>query len=212
MLAGKHVEVYIDSFCNSLNEFRSKDDVFGYLTHLGYLAYNKEEETCYIPNKEIKSEWVLAIKDLNDYSAVFKTIDNSKRLLQATINGEEEAVASALQKAQEFVTSPLSFNNEQSLQSAINLAYFFASSKYFMYNELPTGKGYADVSFIPKRAGLPAIIMELKKEKSTGKALEQINNKQYFESFNDYEGEILFVGVNYDEDKNYVCKMERFEK
>ncbi|MCQ2975877.1 MAG: ATP-binding protein [Bacteroidales bacterium] len=212
MLAGKHVEVYIDSFCNSLNEFRSKDDVFGYLTHLGYLAYNKEEETCYIPNKEIKSEWVLAIKDLNDYSAVFKTIDNSKRLLQATINGEEEAVASALQKAQEFVTSPLSFNNEQSLQSAINLAYFFASSKYFMYNELPTGKGYADVSFIPKRTGLPAIIMELKKEKSAGKALEQINNKQYFESFNDYEGEILFVGVNYDEDKNYVCKMERFEK
>ncbi len=212
MLSGEEVEVWIDSFCNSMDKFKSKDDVFGYLTHLGYLGYNKETQTCYIPNKEIANEWILAIKDNKDYSQVFKTIENSKRLLQLTINGEEEAVAEALFNAQQFVTSPISYNNEQSMQSAINLAYFFASTQYYMFNELPAGKGYADVSFIPKRPGLPAIIIELKKQQSTGKALEQIKNKQYFKPFADYSGEVLLVAVNYDDEKNYTCKIEKWMK
>lgn len=212
MLSGEEVEVWIDSFCNSMDNFKSKDDVFGYLTHLGYLGYNKENQTCYIPNKEIANEWILAIKDNKDYSLVFKTIENSKRLLKLTINGEEEAVAEALSNAQQFVTSPISYNNEQSMQSAINLAYFFASTQYYMFNELPAGKGYADVSFIPKRPGIPAIIIELKKEQSTGKALEQIKNKQYFKPFADYSGEVLLVAVNYDDEKNYTCKIEKWMK
>ena len=98
------------------------------------------------------------------------------------------------------------------MQLAINLAYFYASSKYFVINELPTGKGYADVSFVPKRPGLPAIIIELKKDKSAGRALDQILNKQYFKAFDNYDGPILFVGVNYDDDKRYLCKMQWFEK
>lgn len=212
MLSGEEVEVWIDSYCNSLDQFRSKDDVFGYLTHLGYLAYNKENQTCYIPNREIASEWFLAIKASNDYSLVYKTIDNSKRLLRQTIEGDEQAVAVALSDAQQFVTSPISCNNEQSMQSSINLAYFFASTKYFMYNELPSGKGYADVTLVPKRPGIPAIIIELKMRQSPGKALEQIRNKQYFNRFNDYQGEVLLVGVNYDDNKNYECKIERWEK
>lgn len=212
MLSGEEVDVWIDSFCNSLNSFKSKDDVFGYLTHLGYLAYNEENQTCYIPNKEVANEWVLAIKDNKDYSQVFKTIENSKRLMQLTINGEEEAVAEALSNAQQFVTSPISYNNEQSMQSAINLAYFFASTQYYMFNELPAGKGYADVSFIPKRPGVPAIIIELKKQQSTGKALEQIMNKQYFKPFANYKGEVLLVAVNYDDEKNYTCKIEKWVK
>jgi len=212
MLAGEEANVWIDSYCNSLDNFKSKDDVFGYLTHLGYLAYNKENETCYIPNKEITQEWLLAIKDLDDYSVIFKTIENSKRLLKLTLEGDEEAVAEALSNAQQFVTSPISYNNEQSMQSAINLAFFFASTKYFMFNELPAGKGYADVSLIPKRPGIPAIIIELKKEQSAGKALEQIKNKQYFKPFSNYQGDVLFVGVNYDEEKNYTCKIERLVK
>ena len=110
MLAGQEVEVMVDSFCNSLDNFHSKHDVFGYLTHLGYLAYNQENETCYIPNNEIKHEWILAIKDLTDYATIFKFIENSKRLLAQTIDGDENAVAASLETAQQFVTSPLSYN------------------------------------------------------------------------------------------------------
>ena len=212
MLAGQEVDVNVTSYCNSMESFSTRSDVFTYLIHLGYLAYNFENETCKIPNKEISQEWLNAIETIGDYSTVFKFIENSKRLLLQTIDGDEDAVAKSLETAQQFVTSPLSYNNEQSLQSAIDLAYFYASSKYFVINELPTGKGYADVSFIPKRSGFPAIIIELKKEKSAGKALEQIHNKQYFKAFDNYEGQILFVGVNYDDDKKYVCKMEWFEK
>ncbi len=212
MLSGQEVDINVTSFCNSLTDFRTRNDVFTYLIHLGYLAYNKEEETCYIPNKEIRQEWKNAIETIEDYSVVFKTLENSKRLLKLTLNCEEEAVTSALSDAQQFVTSPISYNNEQSMQSAINLAYFSATNQYFIFNELPSGKGYADVSFIPKRPGIPAIIIELKKEQSAGKALEQIKNKQYFKPFNDYCGDVLFVGVNYDENKNYKCKIDKLQK
>jgi len=212
MLAGEEVDINVTSFCNSMTGFATRNDVFTYLIHLGYLAFNKENETCYIPNKEIRQEWLNAIETLEDYTLAFKTIENSKRLLKLTLEGDEEAVAEALSNAQQFVTSPISYNNEQSMQSAINLAFFFASTKYFMFNELPAGKGYADVSLIPKRPGIPAIIIELKKSQTASKALEQIRNKQYFKPFDNYQGDVLFVGVNYDDNKNYTCKIERLVK
>ncbi len=58
MLSGKSIKVNTSKFQNSLDGFKSKDDVFTYLIHLGYLAYNNEEEECYIPNYEIKKEWI----------------------------------------------------------------------------------------------------------------------------------------------------------
>ena len=41
----------------------------------------------------------------------------------------------------------------------------------------------------------------------------QIKNKQYFASFEHFHGEVLFVGVNYDEQsKTQECRMEWFNK
>ena len=57
----------------------------------------------------------------------------------------------------------LGYNNEGSFQSAIHLAYYYASSYYTMVNEIRAGKEFADCAFIPYKPDIPALIIELKK-------------------------------------------------
>lgn len=212
MIAGERVDVFVKSFCNSLDSFTNKDDVFTYLIHLGYLAYDEENEQCYIPNKEIREEWVIAMGQKSEFNEAVKLIKDSKNLLKLTLQGDEEAVAIALDKTHEMLTSNLSYNNEQSLQSAICFAYFFARSKYSVFCEMPAGKGYADVVFIPLKTTDPAIIIELKRNSSTGNALKQIEEKKYFNCLDKYHGNLILVGVNYDDNKKHTCEIRRFDK
>ena len=53
MLSGNEVRVKTTTFQNDMVTFRNKDDVLTLLIHLGYLAYNQQEQTAYIPNEEI---------------------------------------------------------------------------------------------------------------------------------------------------------------
>jgi len=78
---------------------------------------------------------------------------------------------------------------------------------------MTTGKGFADVVFIPFVANIPAMIIELKRNGSTESALNQIREKKYFSSLEGYSGNLLFVGVNYDEEtKTHECQIEQFVK
>ena len=213
MLAGSSVEVEVSSFTNTLNNFKGKDDVFTYLIHLGYLVYDDKNMTCRIPNEEVRQEWVKAVKFDDDYKQIFAIINASKRLLDDTINGNEEAVARALNAAHTEVTSPLTYNDEHCFQSAICLAYFYANTRYTLIKELPTGKGYADLVLVPYLPNIPAMVVELKHNKSSESALGQIKAKNYHESLNLYYDNLLFVGINYDEKtKEHTCKIERFVK
>jgi len=142
-----------------------------------------------------------------------KVINASKRLLDDTINGNEEAVARALNAAHTEVTNPLTYNDEHCFQSAICLAYFYANTRYTLIKELPTGKGYADLVLVPYLPNIPAMVVELKHNKSSESALAQIKAKNYHESLNLYYDNLLFVGINYDEKtKEHTCKIERFVK
>ena len=209
MISGDSVEVDVGSFLNTLDKFESKDDVFTYLIHLGYLNYNFEEKTCCIPNEEVRQEWVRSVKLSPDYKKLMEIINASKKLLDATVEGNEEAVAKALDAAHTEVTSPLTYNDEHCFQSAICLAYFYANTRYTLFKELPTGKGYADLVLIPYLPNIPAMVIELKHNKSAGSALQQIKDKNYCQALNNYKGDLLFVGVNYDEKtKEHSCKIE----
>ncbi|MDD7074682.1 MAG: AAA family ATPase, partial [Prevotella sp.] len=53
MLAGEHVDVDTTEFLNDMHIVRSKNDVLTVLIHLGYLAYDHDNQECYIPNKEV---------------------------------------------------------------------------------------------------------------------------------------------------------------
>ena len=212
MISGGRVGVNVLKYMNTMVDFHSKDDVFTYLIHLGYLAYNRIEKECYIPNNEIRIEWVNSIEDSPDYKPIMAMINASKALLQSTIEMDEQAVATALNEAHMRTTNPLTYNNEASFQSAIGLAYFYANTKYTVIKELPTGKGYADIALIPYVPNIPAMIIELKNNRTAIGAINQIRERHYDDLLEHYRGDMLFVGVNYNADtKEHTCKIERFE-
>ena len=213
MIAGEHIDVDVDFYLNTMTDFHSKDDVFTYLIHLGYLAYDSVAKQCYIPNHEIRSEWIIAVANDADYAEAIRIVNNSKILLDKTVEGDAQAVAEALSAAHEQLMSRQRYNHEAGLQSAIRFAYFYATSRYTIISELPAGKGYADVVFIPYVPNVPAMIVELKRNQTTGAALQQIETKQYFNVMDKYQGDLLLVAVNYDEKTNaHTCEIRRFVK
>ena len=213
MLSGESVDVRVTTYMNTMTDFATKDDVFTYLIHIGYLAYDEDEETCRIPNREIWQEWESAVAVLDEYAQTDKIVRASKELLRSTIEGDEEAVASALDASHIHVTSNRSYNNEDALQSAIYLAYLYAINKYTIIREATAGKGFADVVFIPLKQKDPALVIELKKNGCTESALDQIKEKKYFDCLSHYEGNLIFVGINYDEkEKTHTCGIERYVK
>ena len=212
MIGGGKVDVNVYKYLNTMTDFHSKDDVFTYLIHLGYLAYDRTTEMCYIPNEEIRKQWIISVQHETDYQPIIKLVNDSKNLLEATINKDAAAVASALTESHMRATNPLTYNNEASFQSAIGLAYFYANLKYTVIKELPTGKGYADLALIPYVPNIPAIIIELKNNKSAESAINQIKEKKYDDLLEHYRGRMLFVGINYDEKtKEHECEIEEIE-
>ena len=57
MISGDEVNVRTATFQNDMITFRNKDDVLTLLVHLGYLAYNQERQTTYIPNEDVRREF-----------------------------------------------------------------------------------------------------------------------------------------------------------
>ncbi|MBO6207935.1 MAG: AAA family ATPase [Lachnospiraceae bacterium] len=213
MLANENIPVDVEAYLNTMSGFSSKDDVFTYLIHLGYLAFDEDNNTCRIPNSEVRKEWIRAITRMSDYSKTDQIIRDSEELLKETLAGNGEAVAAALDISHIHVTSNRSYNNEDALQSAIYLAYIYALNKYTLIKEMTTGKGFADVLFIPYVPDIPALVIELKRNGNADSAINQIREKKYFASLEHYSGNLLFVGIDYDEKKKtHTCRIERFSK
>lgn len=92
MLAGGRCKVDTNTFENDMVSFQSRDDVLTVLIHLGYLAYDKKTQEAMIPNEEVRSAFIHAIKKCN-WNYVIDAIAASDALLQATWRKDEEAVA-----------------------------------------------------------------------------------------------------------------------
>ena len=213
MLGGGRVDVNVEKYRNTLTDFAGKDDIFTFLIHLGYLAYDGHERQCYIPNREVHLEWQNAVEDNEDYAETNRIIKESKILLRETIDGNEAAVAEALDRSHIHVTSNRSYNNEDSLQGAIYLAYIYALNEYTVVREMTAGRGFADIVYIPLDRSKSAIVVELKRNGTAETALTQIKERRYFDSLSTYKGDIILVGVNYDEKtKRHECKIERLTK
>ena len=209
MVSGEHIPVNVSKFTNS-RIVNSKDDVFTALIHLGYLGYNYSDKTCFIPNYELLQEWINVLEDTPDYESVVELIKDSKRLLEATWNGDEEAVAEGVGKAHMEACSILGYNNEGSFQSALHLAYYYAKSYYTIINELPAGKGFADCAFIPYKPNVPAIIIELKKDDTVDTAIDQIKERKYPKALEKYKNNLLLVAISYDsKTKEHFCRIEK---
>ena len=214
MLGGERVRVNTRSFQNDMCTFRTKDDVLTLLIHLGYLGYDSVEREAFIPNKEISEEFENAMS-VGGWAEVMNVLRASERLLEDTLRGDEKRVAEGLDRAHREVASILTYNDESCLGAAVSLAYYSARRDYRMIREFPTGRGFADVVFLPLPGRRkPAIVVELKFDKSASAALAQIRERQYTRALEGYSGEILLVGVNYDKDsseKMHSCVIERVE-
>ncbi len=216
MIAGEHVKVNTTKFQNDMTSLETADDVLTLLVHLGYLTYdatgNAGQGEVWIPNSEIQQEFINSIED-GGWEELIKSIKASDELLEATLNGNAEKVAEMIAESHNENTSILQYNDENSLACVISIAYYSARNKYIMHRELATGKGYADITFIPrKNVDSPAIIVELKYNKSAESAVEQIKNRKYTEKISQYTGEIVLVGINYDDSKGHSCVIEKFFK
>ena len=135
-------------------------------------------------------------------------------LLRQWRDQDEQAVATALDAIHMEHTSVLSYNNELSLSCVITLAYYSARKDCTLIREFPTGKGFADIVFLPRQhTDLPAIIVELKWNRSAEGAIQQTKEREYVTSLRDYCGNILLVGINYDKSsKAHTCIIERVKK
>jgi len=201
LISGVDIEVDIRSFANDMTTFVSADDVLTLLLHLGYLAYNYEDNTVRIPNEEVKSEFIISVKNLK-WDHVIKSIQNSAKLLEAIWQKDANYVAEGIEKVHEQNSSILAYNDENALSCVISLALYSASEYYTTVRELPSGKGYADLVFIPRRKEFdkPAIVVELKWDKSVHGAIAQIKDRNYVSSLAEYQGNLLLVGINYDKE------------
>ena len=217
MLAGGKVYVNTDTFQNDFSTVSSKDDAITALIHLGYLGYDRDEGSAYIPNYEVKKAYQAALCTCN-WSEVAKSVGKCDELLRATINGDSKRVAELIELAHDAYTSVLKYNDENSLSCVLTMAYFTAPAYYNIVREMPAGKGFADFAFIPRvNAGhRPAMIVELKYNQSADTAIQQIKSNLYHGALAEYSDKILLVGINYDSEgkdkKHHSCIIEEYVK
>lgn len=110
MLAGGMVMVETDAFQNDLSEIHSKDDALTALIHLGYLAYDADRKSAYIPNFEVAKAFQMALKT-GEWSEISNAISRCDELLMATIDGNAEKVAEIIELAHDTYTSVLEYND-----------------------------------------------------------------------------------------------------
>ena len=216
MISGAEVRVNTATFKNDTVNIKSKDDVLTYMIHLGYLGYNQKLKTAFVPNEEIRQELTDAVESRR-WSEMLEFQKDSERLLDATLDMDETTVSTQIERIHNAYVSSVQYNNENSLSSVLAIAYLSAMQYYFKpVRELPTGRGFADFVFIPKpeyKSTYPALVVELKWNKDSTIALQQIKNKRYPESILNYTGEILLVGISYDKtSKEHQCLIEKYEK
>lgn len=213
LIGGLNVKVDTLGFVNDMKTFRGKDDVLTLLIHLGYLSYDSEKGTAQIPNEEVRREFSKAVRVV-DHEETLKRLNESDKLFLDTIQGHADAVAAQIEKIHEEETTPIHYNKEDSLRSVIKLAYYTYKDNYMQLEELPAGIGYADIVYLPKKTSdYPALVIELKWNKTADGAIEQIKTRRYPKALDGFDGDIILVGINYDKDtKKHSCMIERYVK
>lgn len=171
----------------------------------------KPEKTARIPNEEVRIEFKQFLVQRGVNSGWIALIRRSQKLLEDTIDGWNDDVAAALDEIRTEQYAPQFYNNEQTLRTIIKYAYLITAGQDIRTEEMPGGKGIADVAFIPTPLSrLPVMVVELKWNKTAGGAISQIKKKKYAANLKPYAGNILLVGINYDEKTGkHTCLIEK---
>lgn len=65
MLSGAEVKVNTATFKNDTVNIQNRDEVLTYMIHLGYLGYDQNRRSAFVPNEEIRQELTLAVENKN---------------------------------------------------------------------------------------------------------------------------------------------------
>ena len=216
LMNGGRLKIDTSAYQNDMTTFHSKDDILSLLIHLGYLGFDDENSEVFIPNNEILDEFKTSTKD-KEWADAFAAFKTSSELVKATWAKDAVKVAELLEKAHNRAGNK-TYNDEAALSYAIQLAYYAARKYYTVILELESGKGAADVVFLPspKYPHIPALVVELKYSKTAKGAIDQIRRQEYPDRLEHYRGNILLVGINYDKDvphthpdfKHHTCVIE----
>ena len=216
LMDGERVHIDITNYQNDMTTFNGKDDILTLLIHLGYLGYDYKNKEVFIPNAEILDEFRSCTKG-NEWKVTFKALMNSQKLLEATWKRNEAQVEKMLEEVHD-IASNRTYNSEAALSYAVQLAYYRAQDYYTFIPELDSGKGYVDLAYIPspQYSDKPALLIELKYEKNSTTAIEQIKRRNYPDRLLHYKGNIIMVGINYNKEpgrngsqfKHHSCKIE----
>ena len=202
MIGGAHLPVDTGTFQNDMTSIGGRDDVLTLLIHLGYLTYDAEEKKVSIPNEEVRQEFVRAVKFCR-HTEIANLVKNSDKLLRDTLDMDASRVA-----------APVFYNDEQALRSVVRFAYISCVEEFLDIQEPPSGRGYADIVYLPKKStSMPILVVELKWNKTAEGALAQIKERNYPQIFEGYGSEMLLVGINYDvKTKKHTCAIERHQR
>ena len=217
LMDGGRVRVNTSSYQNDMITFNGRDDILSLLIHLGYLGFDDRLSEVYIPNKEVLDVFKVSTQD-KKWAETFRLFDKSQELLAATWSLDEKVVAETLEYMHDY-SSNKTYNDESALSYAVQLAYYAAQKYYTEVLELDTGKGYADIVYIPapQYPDKPVLLIELKYNKDIDTAMTQIKKRNYTGRLEHYKGNILLIAIDYNRDslrtdagfKHHTCKIER---
>ena len=209
MVAGNTVGIFIDEEFRAGQEApKTREEIYSAMIVYGFLSYY--DGTIRIPNKELMKEFEKALKD-EAFGEVMTIVKNSSNMLKATLNKDTETMEKIINDIHNSEIPILQYNDENSLSCVVTLAYLSARNEYKIEREEKSGKGYADFMFHPRKKNGTAIILELKKDDTAEKAINQIKEKKYSMKFiKENEGrKILAVGICYNsKTKEHECKIE----
>ena len=205
MVSGIDVEVQLDGYSAAELQLNTRDEILSAMVVFGFLSYYNG--CLKIPNHELMEKFQKVLSR-NSMGAIKDIVNQSRKIVEATLSQDAKVVAEIMETVHDREIPFLQYNDENSLSCVITLCYLYARKDYWIEREMKSGKGFCDYLFIPKKVGKPAIILELKVDKSCEDAIKQIKEKNYIQKVKDCE-RVLLVGINYDKVlKKHQCLIE----
>ncbi len=202
MISGEKVFVNASRFANDLTKVNSTDSALTVLIHLGYLAYIPTDEPeygyCYIPNYEIRLEFINALQELN-WTEIYNSIFNSNKLYEKTLKGNTKYINETLDKNHLDLAGPFNKNKEDILGIIVQISYYCCKRYYDVKKEDTSTLGRANITFMPIDNNHIPMIVELKVNETPSEAIKQIKEKQYFNALGSYHGDVLLLGISYND-------------
>ena len=219
LIEGSTIQFSCTTFQNDMVSIKTKDDIFSLLVCLGYLGCvddGGDYRLAYVPNKEIRTALSSIVKSQPWFNSI-PIIERSQSLFEAITTLDANKAAEIIT---EIHNSPnvslLTYNREESMVFCLISGLMWQTEReYEVFRELQSGKGSADLIYVPKRnMHLPILLIEFKYGQNAEDAIKQIKEKEYFSRYRDgdYPNDVLLIGINYNpKTKEHQCLIEKLD-